>query len=90
VGPRRSAARGIRAGICGCGACPGGASGAFAFDFGWKFTFGNGSDAARDLGFGMDQGDFAKTGDFGFSKARRAVHWHRWTPHATQTVQSLL
>src|ERR1700722_17867405 len=40
------------------------------FDFGWKFTFGHGSDPARDLGFGMGQGDFAKTGDFSFSKAK--------------------
>ena len=39
-------------------------------DFGWKFQFGHGSDPARDLGFGMDQGDFAKTGDFDFSKAK--------------------
>src|SRR5215471_6656907 len=39
------------------------------FDFGWKFTFGHGSDPAKDLGFGVDQGDFAKTGDFKFSKA---------------------
>jgi len=39
------------------------------FDFGWKFQFGHGSDPARDLGFGMDQGDFAKTGDFKFAKA---------------------
>jgi beta-galactosidase len=39
------------------------------FDFGWKFTFGHGSDPARDLGFGMAQGDFAKTGDFKFAKA---------------------
>jgi len=38
-------------------------------DFGWKFMFGHGSDPARDLGFGMGQGDFAKTGDFDFSKA---------------------
>lgn len=38
-------------------------------DFGWKFTFGHGSDPARDLGFGVDQGDFAKTGDFKFAKA---------------------
>jgi beta-galactosidase len=41
----------------------------FLFDFGWKFTFGHGSDPAKDLGFGVDQGDFAKTGDFKFSKA---------------------
>src|SRR5947208_11812690 len=40
------------------------------FDFGWKFTFGNGSDPARDLGFGKGQGDFAKTGDFEFAKAK--------------------
>jgi beta-galactosidase len=39
------------------------------FDFGWKFQFGHGSDPARDLGFGNGQGDFAKTGDFAFSKA---------------------
>ncbi|MGA3137128.1 MAG: beta-galactosidase GalA [Terracidiphilus sp.] len=40
------------------------------FDFGWKFQFGHGSDPARDLGFGNGQGDFAKTGDFEFSKAK--------------------
>jgi beta-galactosidase len=39
------------------------------FDFGWKFQFGHGTDPARDLGFGIGQGDFAKTGDFGFAKA---------------------
>lgn len=39
------------------------------FDFGWKFTFGHGNDPSRDLGFGFGQGDFAKTGDFKFSKA---------------------
>ncbi|MGD0681831.1 MAG: beta-galactosidase GalA [Terracidiphilus sp.] len=39
------------------------------FDFGWKFQFGHGADPARDLGFGMGQGDFAKTGDFKFAKA---------------------
>jgi beta-galactosidase len=38
------------------------------FDFGWSFQFGNGSDPARDLGFGNGQGDFAKTGDFKFAK----------------------
>ena len=38
-------------------------------DFGWKFQFGHGTDPARDLGFGVGQGDFAKTGDFGFAKA---------------------
>jgi len=40
------------------------------FDFGWKFQFGHLSDPARDLGFGMGQGDFAKTGDFGFAKGK--------------------
>jgi beta-galactosidase len=40
------------------------------FDFGWKFQFGHGSDPARDLGFGNGQGDFAKTGEFAFSKAK--------------------
>jgi beta-galactosidase len=40
------------------------------FDFGWKFQFGHGSDPGRDLGFGNSQGDFAKTGDFEFSKAK--------------------
>jgi beta-galactosidase len=40
------------------------------FDFGWKFQFGHATDPARDLGFGNDQGDFAKTGEFEFSKAK--------------------
>jgi beta-galactosidase len=40
------------------------------FDFDWKFTFGNGADPAKDLGFGNGQGDFAKTGDFEFAKAK--------------------
>ncbi len=40
------------------------------FDFGWKFQFGHGSDPARDLGFGFGQGDFAKTGEFAFAKAK--------------------
>jgi beta-galactosidase len=40
------------------------------FDFGWKFKFGHGADPARDLGFGNGQGDFAKTGEFDFSKAK--------------------
>ena len=39
------------------------------FDFGWKFTFGHGSDPAKDLGFGAGQSDFSKTGDFKFAKA---------------------
>jgi len=40
------------------------------FDFDWKFQFGNSVDPAKDLGFGYGQGDFAKTGDFDFAKAR--------------------
>lgn len=40
------------------------------FDFGWKFIFGNSVDPAKDLGFGYGQGDFAKTGDFEFAKAK--------------------
>ncbi|MGP8253401.1 MAG: beta-galactosidase GalA [Terracidiphilus sp.] len=55
-------------------AAPGAASAAgpreqLLFDFGWKFMFGNGTDPAKDLGFGNGQGDFAKTGDFKFAKA---------------------
>jgi beta-galactosidase len=40
------------------------------FDFGWKFTFGHASDPSRDLNFGYGQGDFAKTGEFDFAKAK--------------------
>ena len=40
------------------------------FDFDWKFTFGHGTDPAHDLGFGNSQGDFAKTGEFAFAKAK--------------------
>src|SRR5579871_2298924 len=39
-------------------------------DFGWKFFQGHGSDPLRDLGFGMGQGDFAKSGELWFSTAR--------------------
>ena len=38
------------------------------FDFDWKFQLGHAADPARDLGFGMDQGDFARTGEFAFAK----------------------
>jgi beta-galactosidase len=38
------------------------------FDFGWKFKLGNDADPARDLGFGLGTGDFAKTGEFEFAK----------------------
>ncbi|MGB6975223.1 MAG: beta-galactosidase GalA [Terracidiphilus sp.] len=53
------------------------------FDFGWRFTFGNLDDPAKDLGFGMGQGDFAKTGDFGFAKAGfDDSRWHELNlPH---------
>ena len=37
------------------------------FDFDWKFFQGHASDPARDLGFGKDQGDFAKSGGFEFA-----------------------
>jgi beta-galactosidase len=37
------------------------------FDFAWKFFQGHGSDPLRDLGFGMGQGDFAKSGSFEFA-----------------------
>ncbi len=40
------------------------------FDFEWKFYQGHATDPARDLGFGKDQGDFAKSGGFGFARAR--------------------
>ena len=36
------------------------------FDFGWKFFQGNANDPLHDLGFGMGQGDFAKSGEFWF------------------------
>ncbi|MFZ0732488.1 MAG: beta-galactosidase GalA [Candidatus Sulfotelmatobacter sp.] len=39
-------------------------------DFGWKFMLGNGDDPRRDLGFGMGQGDFSKSGDFDFATAK--------------------
>src|SRR6201997_2428622 len=39
-------------------------------DFGWKFFQGHASDPRRDLGFGMGQGDFAKSGDFAFATAK--------------------
>ena len=36
-------------------------------DFGWKFFQGHATDPARDLNFGNDQGDFSKSGEFGFA-----------------------
>jgi beta-galactosidase len=41
--------------------------GRLLFDFGWKFFQGHACDPSRDLGFGMNQGDFAKSGDFEFA-----------------------
>jgi beta-galactosidase len=38
-------------------------------DFGWRFTFGHGSDPAKDLGFGAEQEAFSKSGEFGFARA---------------------
>src|SRR5258708_4342826 len=40
------------------------------FDFGWKFFQGHAADPLRDLGFGMGQGDFAKSGELWFSTAK--------------------
>src|SRR5215469_4617365 len=37
------------------------------FDFDWRFFQGHASDPTRDLGFGKDQGDFAKSGGFEFA-----------------------
>ena len=34
------------------------------FDSGWKFQFGNGTDPAKDFGFGNTQEDFSKTDNF--------------------------
>jgi beta-galactosidase len=40
------------------------------FDFGWKFFQGHGDDPRRDLGFGMSQEGFSKSGDFEFATAK--------------------
>ena len=48
------------------------------FDFGWKFFQGNGTDPRRDLGFGMGQGDFAKSGEFKF--ATEKFDDSKWRP----------
>jgi beta-galactosidase len=40
------------------------------FDFDWKFFQGNGAHPSHDLGFGMGQGDFAKSGEFEFATAK--------------------
>src|ERR1035438_9536019 len=37
------------------------------FDFGWKFFQGHATDPLHDLGFGMGQGDFAKSGELLFA-----------------------
>jgi beta-galactosidase len=42
----------------------------WGLDFGWKFFQGSGADPLHDLGFGSGQGDFAKSGDFGFAKEK--------------------
>jgi beta-galactosidase len=48
------------------------------FDFGWKFFQGHGTDPRRDLGFGIGQGDFAKSGEFDF--AREKFDDSKWRP----------
>ncbi|HET6181590.1 MAG TPA: beta-galactosidase GalA [Candidatus Sulfotelmatobacter sp.] len=48
------------------------------FDFGWKFFQGHATDPLRDLGFGMGQGDFAKSGEFEF--AREKFDDSKWRP----------
>lgn len=49
----------------------------YLFDFGWKFTFGNGNEPAKDLGFGSTQEDFAKSGEFKFSTEKfDDSKWH--------------
>lgn len=40
------------------------------FDFDWKFFQGHATDPAKDLDFGADQGDFAKTGQFRFAQPK--------------------
>jgi len=47
-------------------------------DFGWKFLLGNGNDPGHDLAFGKGQGDFSKSGDFGF--AREGFDDSKWRP----------
>jgi beta-galactosidase len=48
------------------------------FDFDWRFIQGHGTDPSKDLGFGFDQGDFAKTGDFKFAKTGfDDAKWHK-------------
>lgn len=39
------------------------------FDFGWKFTMGNGNDPNKDLRFGYTQEEFARAGNFKMSVA---------------------
>src|SRR6266498_5420549 len=48
------------------------------FDFGWKFFQGHSSDPARDLGFGVGQGDFAKSGELWFSTQK--LDDSKWRP----------
>jgi beta-galactosidase len=39
------------------------------FDFGWRFSLGNGNDPTADFGYGFGQSDFAKTGTFKIATA---------------------
>ena len=46
------------------------------FDFDWRFIQGHATDPAKDLNLGADQGDFAKTGNFGFAQPNfDDSHW---------------
>jgi beta-galactosidase len=46
------------------------------FDFDWRFFQGHATNPAKDLNLGVDQGDFAKTGDFNFAQPNfDDSHW---------------
>ncbi len=47
-------------------------------DFDWRFFAGNANDPRRDLGFGSGQGDFSKSGSFGFAQA--TFDDSKWAP----------
>ncbi|MBE1161795.1 beta-galactosidase GalA [Dyella acidiphila] len=47
------------------------------FDFGWRFSLGNGADPNKDFGYGFGQGDFSKTGSFKIAtSAFNDSGWH--------------
>ncbi|HEY6925042.1 MAG TPA: beta-galactosidase GalA [Steroidobacteraceae bacterium] len=39
------------------------------FDFDWRFTFGHGTDPSKDLGFGLGQNEFSKTGQLAVARS---------------------